>query len=61
MTIKEVKQLHNGDEVYWEDPDNGECSKHITIQTIVIGEVSGIISIYGKDGDYLQCFAHELS
>ena len=61
MTIKEVKQLHNGDEVFWSDPDDGICSRTITIQSIKIDAPNEIISIYGNDGDYLQCFAHELS
>ena len=61
MTLQEVKNLHNGDEVFWNDPDNGHCSRHIIIQSIEIDEPNEIISIYGKKNDYLQCFAHELS
>jgi hypothetical protein len=61
MKTKDVKKLGNGDEVYWDDPDNGACSRYITIQTITIEEGSDIVSIYGKDGDHLECFAHELS
>ena len=61
MKIEKLKKLHNGDQVYWDDPDNGNCSRHITIQNIEIEEGSDIVSIYGVDGDYLQCFAYELS
>ncbi len=61
MNIKDTKNLNNGDEVFWTDPDNGECSRHIVIQTIAIEKGSDIVSIYGKNGDYLQCFSHELS
>ena len=61
MTIKEIKNLRSGDEVFWTDPDEGECSRYIIIRTITIEEGSDILSIYGQDGDYLQCFAHELS
>lgn len=68
MTLKEVRELHNGDEVFWTDPDEGAGSRHITIQSITINapddeEVFGdeIISICGVDGGELECFAHELS
>ena len=61
MILAEVKNLQNGDEVFWTDPDMGFCSKHITIQSIAVNEGNEIISIYGKDGSYLECFAHELS
>ncbi len=59
MLVKDVEQLHNGDEVFWNDPDDGACSRHITIQAIAVsGEV---VVITGKDGSDLECFAHELS
>ena len=57
--------LDNGDEVKWNDPDDGACSKTITIQTIVylgkLGEDDCIIRLTGKDGSTLECFAEELS
>jgi len=59
MTLKEVKKLHTGDEVFWEDPDDGLTSRHITLQSIKVqGEV---VSIFGQDGDELECYANELS
>ncbi|MCD6434938.1 MAG: hypothetical protein J7L15_00900 [Clostridiales bacterium] len=59
MTLKEVKKLHTGDEVFWEDPDDGLTSRNITIQSVKVqGEV---VCISGKDGDELECYAHELS
>lgn len=68
MTLKEVRKLHSGDEVFWTDPDEGSTSRTIIIQSIRINapddrEVFGdeIISITGNDGDELECFAHELS
>lgn len=61
MTLQDVKNLNNGDEVFWTDPDEGLTSRFITIQTIEVDEGNEIISVYGKDDDYLQCFAHELS
>ena len=54
-----VKQLHSGDEVTWNDPDGGLCSKTIVISSI---EIKGdTICISDKDGGYLECFDHELS
>jgi hypothetical protein len=59
MTEEQVKQLHNGDEVFWNDPDDGLTSRSITIQSIKVqGEV---VSIFGQDGDELECYAHELN
>lgn len=59
MKMKSVKQLHAGDEVRWNDPDGGLCSKTIHISSI---EVKGsIICITDVNGDYLECFAKELS
>lgn len=59
MEIRNIKNLSNGDEIFWNDPDNGICSKHITIQNIrIVGE---ILCITGIDGIYLECFARELS
>jgi hypothetical protein len=59
MTLDDVKQLVNGDDVFWNDPDDGACSRVVTIGTLTVnGEV---VCIRAKDGDYLECFAHELS
>jgi len=59
MTEKQIKNLQNGDEVFWEDPDDGLTSRSITIQSV---EIKGdVVCIYGKDGDELECFANELS
>jgi hypothetical protein len=59
MTRAEVLELDNGDEVYWRDPDpETSCSRIIEIRDIKInGEV---VCIWGIDGSYLECFAHEL-
>ena len=61
MIIEEVKNLQKGDEVHWEDPDKGLCSRYIIIQDIEISEDNKIVKIWGKDGDYLECFPCELS
>ena len=60
MTIQEVKQLHNGDEVFWNDPDEGKCSRHITIKHISIWG-DDVVKITGEHGYCLECYAHELS
>jgi len=61
MTRKEVLALDSGDEVYWRDPDpdpDTSCSKIIEVNHVRInGEV---VCIWGTDGSYLECFAHEL-
>lgn len=59
MTLKQVEDLHYGDEVRWTDPDDDTCSRTITISNIrVNGE---IVCIIDDDGNYLECFADELS
>ena len=59
MTLKEVKRLHPGDEVYWNDPDDGICSRVYTIASIVVN--GNVVSITDVDGSVLECFAKELS
>jgi len=67
MTLKQVRKLHNGDEVFWNDPDDGLTSRHIIINTIQVLAPDDkeygdeVVCIQGKDGDELECFAHELS
>lgn len=59
MTVKEVLDLHSGDEVFWNDPDDGAGSRYYVIQSAVVsGEV---VTITDVDGDVLECFAGELS
>jgi len=59
MNDAEVRALDNGDEVYWNDPDDGACSRYITIQTVTIH--GDVVRITGKDGCVLECFAEELN
>ena len=55
---KWLRNLQNGDKVYWTDPDNDLCSRTLTISTIEwVGEVGRITDI---NGDYLEVFSHEL-
>ena len=59
MTIQDAIKLAPGDEVYWNDPDDGVCSRFYIISKI---EIEGnVIKITAKDGNYLECFARELS
>ena len=63
MSIEEINNLDNGDEVYWTDP-TGENSRYIVIQYIEVYSHTGvgnIARIRAKDGTTLECFAEELS
>ena len=46
-----------GDEVFWEDPDNGACSGFYTIRRIT-GEIFFITNLAGSE---VEVFAHEIS
>jgi hypothetical protein len=59
MRLEAIKQLHNGDEVLWTDPDNDQCSKHITILELSVE--GDVVRIWSVDGGYLEAFAEELS
>ena len=73
MTLDQVSQLHAGDEVFWNDPDEslvlGEgphhlkrTSRYYTIASIKIeNDLDEVVLITDFDGSELQCFAHELS
>lgn len=59
MTKKQVKELHSGDEVFWNDPDNGTCSRVLKIHSI---EVHGDVAVIQEvDGSVVECFIKELS
>lgn len=59
MDLNQVSELHPGDEVFWNDPDEGSCSRIIKIQSIrVNGE---IVILTDEDGSTLECFADELA
>ena len=51
--------LGSGDEVYWDDPDNGAGSRTIVIRSITA--IGDAFCITGTDGSVLECLAHELS
>jgi hypothetical protein len=54
-----IHALHPGDEVYWNDPDNEECSRRLIIQSIEFA--NEVVKITCVDGNYLECLASELS
>lgn len=58
MRISDAKKLHTGDEVYWNDPDDGACSRVLKIQTISV--VGNVVSIEEPDGSVVECYAREL-
>ena len=60
MKISDVKKLHKGDEVYWNDPDAGVCSRFYRIKTIDCTH-SSVITIEDMDGSVIECYARELS
>lgn len=59
MTLKQVKKLHAGDEVYYADPDNAESSVVCSISSIEVKD--NIVCITDTDGNYLEFYAKELS
>lgn len=59
MTGIEAERLEPGDHVYWNDPDEGECSREYLIDRI---EHNGdMVRITEPDGSELQCFVSELA
>lgn len=59
MKLQDAAKLSVGDSVWWDDPDDGACSRLCKIKTIRIGGV--IIFIEDDKGDFLECEAYELS
>jgi len=50
--------LREGDEVYWNDPDNGICSGIYKIKEFLSAE---ILLIENEQGSEVEVFRHELS
>ncbi len=67
MRLEDVKKLHFGDQVYWNDPD-GSCSRILQIRKIEIWDNgfgpedtnSIVASIEEIDGSYIECYLSEL-
>jgi hypothetical protein len=64
MTLTKVRKLQAGDEVYWNDPDEGLCSHSIkVIEADVVGNIVKLTGTDVKTGTecYVECYASELS
>lgn len=57
MKMSLIKTYHKGDEIWWEDPDNGECSRYFKIKNISVK--GNVVSIDAEDGDCIEGFARE--
>jgi hypothetical protein len=52
--------LEPGDEVKWNDPDEGRCSRILKVKSVeFLGESA--ISIMEEDGSVVECYARELA
>lgn len=51
-----------GQEVYWNDPDNHECSGFYTINYISDGDYMDdiLFKLSNKEGSYIEAWGHEL-
>ena len=50
------------DEVYWNDPDEGLCSKHGNVKEVLLSNGdSTIYRLVDADGNDFEAFQHELS
>ncbi len=54
------KLLQPGDQVKWTDPDNGLCSRILTIQHIQY-RPGGVVQITDSFGGYVEAYLRELS
>lgn len=59
MRMSIVEKLDFGDEVYWNDPDEGNCSRLMTIRTITVEGTA--FKITDSEGGYLEGYISELS
>jgi len=60
MRITDVKKLQPGDEVFWNDPDGGRCSRYYEICLIEFFPPN-LVRILEDNGSVLECYARELS
>ena len=61
MTKKQAKALQPGDQVYWSDPDEGTCSRLLTICSIDFKEDGNVVEIMEPNGRVVECYVRELS
>jgi len=55
------EQIQPGDEVFWTDPDQGKCSRYLTVKSVEIRQSCLSVVITDINGRELECFASELS
>lgn len=60
MTINDLKKLHSGDEITWNDPDDGICSRTEAIQSLDF-KGDGVVGIHWLDGGYTEALTSEIS
>jgi len=53
-----VENLHEGAEVYWNDPDNDVCSGHYKVVNIINDDIVLLKNEYGSE---LEAYVGELS
>ncbi len=54
------EQLRPGTRLWWRDPDNGACSKVVTVVSDTIGEAGDAFLLKDDDGSDLEAYAEEL-
>ncbi|MBC8226324.1 MAG: hypothetical protein H8E74_04195 [Gammaproteobacteria bacterium] len=57
MTNSSNNKFHNGDEVFWTDPDDGICSGVATF----IEYATSDVAIIEKDGVQVEVYTDEIS
>jgi len=53
-----VKSVKKGDKVFWNDPDDGSCSREYVVKEIKVHP--DLVRIEGVDGSVLECPPDEL-
>jgi len=61
MKLEDIAALQSGDQVYWNDPDDGLCSRMYTIESITSHSETGVVTITEKDGSVIDAYFNELS
>ena len=54
-------KLRKGRRIYWNDPDNGACSRWLKIASVKLNENDYSFSIETKEGDVVEGLWSELS
>lgn len=60
MRRHNIKKLKPGSVVFWNDPDEGICSRPYTIKSIDFCWENNILTIEDTDGSVLECFPREI-